>query len=55
MNIMHCSQISDTAVNQNNGESTLNAGKYMPIYTVNTMNNQNNSQSSTTFRSNNLP
>ena len=52
MKIMQCLQTSDTAVNQNNGESTLNACKYMPSYTVNTMNNQNNSQSSNSFRQN---
>ena len=55
MNVMQCLQTADIAVNQNNGESTLNECKYMPSYTVNNMNNQNNSQSSTTFRPNNLP
>ena len=55
MNIMQCLQTSDTAVNRNNGESTLNACKYMPSYAVNIMTKHNISQSSTTFYPNNLP
>ena len=53
MNIMQCLQTFDAAINENNGESTLNACKNMPSYAVNTMDNQNNSQSSTTFRPSN--
>ena len=47
---MQLLQTFDTVVNENNGESTFNACKYMPSYTANTMNQQNNSQWSTTFR-----
>ena len=39
INFINSLQTSDTAVNQINGESTLNVCKYMPSYTVNTMDN----------------